>query len=55
MEKEAMGATGPVTRGFGGTGPLGPSCNSFDDRIDEMIRLLRSIDENVKQINAKLK
>ena len=49
------GATGYSNfAGVGCTGVPGPSYGPAEDRIDQMIRLLKSIDENLRQINAKL-
>jgi hypothetical protein len=57
MKNGPAGATGPndPSEGMGLTGPDGRSFNKDENYRDEIIKLLKSIDKNVKEINAKLK
>jgi hypothetical protein len=57
MKEGPAGATGPnnPSEGMGLTGPDGRSYNKDETNRDEIIKLLKSIDKNIKEINAKLK
>lgn len=60
MKKESFGATGSPGPSSSlnevlWTGPDGQINNQVEDNRDEIIKLLKSIDKNIKDINAKLK
>jgi hypothetical protein len=57
MKDVAAGATGPndPSKRIVWTGPEGQFRNQAEDNRDEIIKLLKSINKNVEEINAKLK